>query len=239
MIFQRCDLKFPILLTILLGTTYWAVFSGVKVLGQGPVVCLRIITRCTCSAPQGLLAGHKQQCSCSPSPLLWQAWVWSLQGSSGPSQKGLESHMSNDWRPSQGAMDWNDPTSTPLPGRVNGKNSALLKRSFIWGLKNSHRQPTCSIWYHDLPQYQMVPTMVPKGHTMWPRPAEQSYKLSLNICESISALRPCEDISLRLFTVWLAAQTSLQKQWSTSFNCLLPLLNLKHHLSHLSLRLSD
>lgn len=90
------------------------------------------------------------------------------------------------------------------------------------------------------------PTTVPNGtyhgtkrSLMWPRPSEKSYKLSLNTCESISAhtcihMKPFHSDS----SVWLTAQTSLQKQWATSFNCLLPLLNLKHHLSHLSLRLS-
>lgn len=144
-----------------IGTICWAVFRWVKVLGQGPEVCLRVITRCSCSAPQDSLAGH---CLHSPSPLTWQAWVWSWQGSSGPSQKGLKNHMSNNWRTSQGATDWNDPTYTSLPGRVNGKTPTLLKRSFIWSLKTSHRQPTGSIWYHDLLRYQMPHTMVPKGH---------------------------------------------------------------------------
>lgn len=40
-------------------------------------------------------------------------------------------------------------------------------------------------------------------------------------------------------SVCLAALTRLQKQCATTFNCLLPLLNLKHHLSHLFLRPSD
>lgn len=70
-----------------IGITYWAGFSGVKVLGQGPVVCMGIITRCTCSAPQGLLAGHEQRCLCSPNPLLWQAWIKASRAALGPSRK--------------------------------------------------------------------------------------------------------------------------------------------------------
>lgn len=134
-------------------------------------------------------------------------------------------------------LKWSNFYLSPRSSRW--KELSTAEEIFYLGPKN---QPQAANTQHLVPWPTMVPNATYRGTKrsyMWPRPSEQSYKLSLNICESSSALHPREDISFRLFTVWLAAQTSLQKQWAISFDCLLPLLNLKHYLSHLSRRLCD
>lgn len=177
-----------------IGIIYWAGFGRMKVLGQGPVVSLRIITRHTCPAQQGLLVGHELQCLVPVLlEILWWAWVWfspsanillslprglgapqKLQGSSGPSQKGSKRYMGNDWMPST-SHGWR-----------------LIK--FYLSLRPSQwKELSTGLEIFELrPKKQHHAAFGTVNYMYRLRPSGQGYKVSWSICEHISALHWCK-----------------------------------------------
>lgn len=182
-----------------IGVSYWAGFSGVKVLGQGPVVCMRIITRCTCSAPQGLLAGHEQQCLCSPNPLLWQAWVKASRAALGLSRKATWAMTEGHPKEPQTEMI----QFLPLSQVKSMERVQHCWRDLLFGAQNpamgSQHTAFGTMTYHStkwyLPWYQKV-TYVTK--TLWKELQAFIKHMWKHLC---THMHSHEAISLRLFSL--------------------------------------
>lgn len=179
-----------------IGIVYWVGFGRMKVLGQGPVVCLRIITRHLPSSAGFIGSPRTAVFMFSPSPL--GNFTVSLSLMLPKCKHPPVSPRRLGGTPQASRQLW---AFQERLQEIHGQWLNTIPRSHGWRLTKFYLSLRTSQW-KELSTGQEILELRPINHPHAAlgtvsciyhlRPSEQGYKVSWSICEHISALHWCK-----------------------------------------------